>query len=601
MRLRATLYGLPALGVTSTAGLAAGLTIGLAGCAHPPGGTGASDLRTTIMRAHQLETESAARWPAVQNAAREPSSLDFTPERLAELNRLAGPESYRETPLKLGGVSATEAPCVQLGLERAILSAVKNNLSVQRAELEPAINRARTDAAQAAFDWVLFADFDWQFNDVPGVVPVVNGQATGSGVNENHTLDFSAGLRKPLTTGGTFSAWQGLTFTDDNSPGARRRPDPSNRAFISAEFRQPLLRGFGSDVALAEVRLSQNAERDAALALKQRLIETVTETERAYWDLLGARERLMIRIRLLERGLETRDVLSRRRQFDVRQSEYADAVATVERRRGDVIRAENELRLASDRLKRLINDPELTIASPVLLLPTDNAIDEPIGHSLVDAITTALDNRPEIQRALLDIDDEGIRVALASNARLPLLDLAARATWYGLDEDAIEAYAEIFENNYFNWLLSVQFEQPLGNRAADAAYRAARLRRLSTTVSYRETLQDVVLSVVTSLRNLTTAYELIEQSRSSRLAAAENLRALLVQEETIATLSPEFLDLKFRRQEALAQAEINEVNARLDYARTIAEFHAAMGTALQRAGIEFTVPEDPALRHEDWQ
>lgn len=614
MRLRHTLYGLPASDVRPTAGLPAqlrtgrGLGVGLAGvlalggCAHPPGGSGVSDLRTTIVRAHQRETATAAQWPAEQTTTRERSTLDFSSERLDELNRIGGPASYRGTELVLGqDLLAREPQTVRIGLQRAVASAVKNNLGVQRAELEPSINAAQTLAAQAAFDWVFFADFDWQINDVPGVVPVINGQTTGSGASQNQTVGYSAGFRKPLTTGGTFSAWQGHAYTDDSSPGVARHPDPYNDVFASIEYRQPLLRGFGSEVALAQVRLSQNAEQDAVLALKQQLIEVVTATETAYWDLLGARERLQIRRRLLERGIETRDVLAQRRQFDVRQSEYADAVATVERRRGDVIRAENELRLASDRLKRLINDPELSIGNEVLVLPTDDATDQPIGYSLVDAMTTALDHRPEVQRALLAIDDDAIRIALASNARLPLLDLAARATWYGLDRRADQAYEEIFKNDYFNWLLSLQFEQPLGNRAADAEYRAAQLRRLSTTVAYREVLQDVVLSVVTALRNMTTYYELIEQSHSSRLAAAENLRALLVQEETIATLSPEFLDLKLRRQEALAAAEINEVDAKLDYAIAIAEFQAAMGTTLERAGIEFVVPEDAEQRHEDWR
>lgn len=598
MRPRPRLYGRnPAFALA-----AAGFAVGLFGCSHPLDGPGTTDLRTTIARAHQRETAAAAQYPERVATRRTPTTLDFTPEQLEELNRIAGPDSYVDMDIELGPDLLNQPPrTVRLPLDRAIASAVEYNLGVQRAELQPAINEAQVLAAQAAFDWVFFADFNWQLNDTPGVVPVINGVPVGSGARQSQVVDYSAGFRKPLTTGGTFTVSQGQIYRDDSSPGVSNAPDPSNEAFASIEYRQPLLRGFGSEVALAEVRLAQNAERAAGFALKQQLIEAVTATERAYWSLLGAQERLNIQRRLLERGIETRDVLAQRRQFDVRQSEYSDAIATVERRRGDVIRAENELRLASDRLKRLINDPELAVGNEIIVLPIDNANDQPIEFSLVDAITAALDYRPEIQRSLLAIDDDAIRVALASNARLPLLDLAARASWIGLDESGVDAYREVFRNEFFNWLLSVQFEQPLGNRAADANFRAARLRRLTTTVDYRETLQEVVFSVVTSLRNMTTLYELIEQSRASRLAAAENLRALLVQEATIATLSPEFLDLKFRRQEALAAAEIDEVNAKLDYSVAIAEFQAAMGTILERSGIVFVIPENPERRHEEWR
>ncbi|MGP1346430.1 MAG: TolC family protein [Phycisphaerales bacterium] len=582
--------------------LAVGLGIGIAGCSHPLDRPTDDDLRTTILRANQRHLEASLANPEQRTLQRTPSTLEFTEERIAELNRLAGPESYRDTSPEIGpDLLNRETATVRLDLNRAVASAVRNNLAVQRAEYSPAINAARTRAAEAAFDWILFADFEWRLDDQPGVVPVINGVPVGAGGQQRQTVDYSAGFRKPLTTGGTFSVSQGQTYTDDSTDGTSFTPDPSNRVFVSAELTQPLLRGFGSDVTLAQIRLSRNAEADAILALKQQLIDTVTETERAYWALVGTVERLNIRRRLLDRGIEVRDVLSQRRQFDVRQSEYADAVATVERRRGDVIRAENEVRLASDRLKRLINDPELAVGDETLVLPTDLAVEAPIAFSLIDSLTAAVDNRPELGRALLAIEDESVRVLLASNARLPLLDLAARATLAGLDSDTGDAYSQIFDGDYVNWLIGLQFEQPLGNRAAEAEYRAAQLTRLRSAVAYRQSLQDVVLSVVTALRELTTFYELIEQNRSSRLAAAENLRALQVQEQTIATLSPEFLDLKFRRQEALAQAEINEVDAKLAYAISIAEFEAAKGTTLERAGIALIVPENPEDPERPWR
>ena len=42
------------------------------------------------------------------------------------------------------------------------------------------------------------------------------------------------------------------------------------------------MRGFGSDVTLAQVRLNRNSERDAIATLKRDMIRTVNDTERAH-------------------------------------------------------------------------------------------------------------------------------------------------------------------------------------------------------------------------------------------------------------------------------------------------------------------------------
>ncbi|MFM9144201.1 MAG: hypothetical protein ACKORL_02245, partial [Phycisphaerales bacterium] len=58
------------------------------------------------------------------------------------------------------------------------------------------------------------------------------------------------------------------------------------------------------------------------------------------------------------------------------------------------------------------------------------------------------------------------------------------------------------------------------------------------------------------LQDAAAAYRLISQTRAQRLAAAENMRALAVDEESIPQLTPEFLALKFFRQDGLAIAQV---------------------------------------------
>ncbi|MDX2114576.1 MAG: TolC family protein [Planctomycetota bacterium] len=569
--------------------------VAAAGCSSPLQEAGTRSLRESVVESARRELRDAERLPEAREVTRTPSELNIPAERLDELERMAGPRAYSGGAPPMGpGLLGESAPVFQIDLQQAVLRSARQSLDAERARFDPAISEAEAVAARAAFDWVFFTNFEWNAVDQPSTVPTISGNRLGSGVTQAQSVGYETGIRKPLTTGGTVSLSQGQTYLDDRSPGTTFVPDPSQSTFMDIGVSQPLLRGFGSGVALAEVRLSENLERRAIHEYKSRLIRTVTDTESAYWRLAEARRVLQIRQRLLERGLETRDVLSSRLEFDVKPAEYSDAVATVERRRGNIIRAENTLRQASDQLKALINDDQLTVGNETLLLPVEDPIEQPVRFSLLDSVTTALESRPEVQQAILSIDDAAIRQTVADNARLPALDVAFRSRFQGLDRDTGEAYGDISDGRFVDFILSAVFEQPIGNREAEAGYRAAQLRRMQSTVEYRAVVQRVVLEVKTALRNVTTNYQLIEQTRTARLAAAENLRTLLVQEQTIQSLTPDFLDLKFRRQEALADAEASEVAALTDYAISLAELAAATGTALERSRIDFVVPDAPA-------
>ncbi len=563
-----------------------------AGCASPFQTETAETLRESVLESTRRELAEAEAYPERGEPAATAPSLDFSEERMEELNQMAGPDAYEEVGINLeDNLTGQPTTTFRVDLKQAITRAVENNLAVQAGRLSPAISESAVVSAQAAFDWIFFADFNWGRTDSPQTVPVVNGIPVGASARQDQSVGYSTGIRRDLTSGGSLSISQGLTYTDNTGSGVDLAPDPANRTFLEIDFSQPLLRGFGSDVALADVRLARNDERRSVYGYKLTLIEVATQTERAYWELVLAQRNLEIQQRLLDRGIETRDVLESRRTFDVKPAEFSDAVATVERRRADIIRAENLLRLQSDSLKALINDPELTVGSETQLLAIDDPIEEPVFGSMRDALVAAVRNRPEIQQAILDIDDASIRLTVARNARLPALDARFNALFQGLDEDVDGAYEDIGDANFVDMVFSLLFEQPIGNRAAQANLRASQLARMQATINYRRTVQDVVLDVKTALRFLVTNYRLIEQTRTSRLAATENLRTLIVQEQTIQSLTPDFLDLKFRRQESLAQAELDEVQAVIDYNSAIAELYRATGTALERNRIRLEVPD----------
>ena len=140
--------------------------------------------------------------------------------------------------------------------------------------------------------------------------------------------------------------------------------------------------------------------------------------------------------------------------------------------------------------------------------------------------------------------------------------------------------------DFINYLAGLSLEIPLGNRAADARYTSARLQKMQAVASYKQGIQQATIEVKTALRDVVTSAELIRANRAFRIAQTENLRALGVEEETMAGLSPTFLNLKLQTQSGLANARISEITATVNYNKAIAELYLAMGTTLTMHQIE---------------
>lgn len=582
----------------------------LAGCSSSPlSERTEGELRRSMLDALQREiadSENAGEPRRLDPPAPDTTKLSIRPEHLklieegystdADLARMReGAPDGADLTAWLAGDNLMGQPTKTVGvsLERCVQTAVANNLDAEYARYSPAINQATIVEAEAAFDWVLFGSAAWQDASVPQP-----GQGfSGGGIVRAEEQSFAGqlGVRRTLTTGGTLGLTHDLGYSDVESSffGSVPSPNPANTANFEVELNQPLLRGFGETANLAEVRLARNAERASVSDLRAQLISTVTETEQAYWTLVQRSRELVIYSRLLQRGEEVRDDILARRVQDARQAQVADAVARVERRRADVLRARQSLRRASDSLKRLINDPALPVGSETLLMPLDAPNAEEISVSLLDAITTAVAERPELDRALLLIDDAQIREQVARSLRLPRLDLQARARLLGLDDSFSDAYDDSVSNRFIDdWLLGVAFEQGIGNRAGEAAFRRARLQRMQSVVGYRNAVQSVVLDVKTALDAVITNHDLIEQSTLSRVAQGDALRTLGVEKDlTNAGYTVERLNIMLNQQETLAQAQISELSAQISYNTALAALYAAMGTTLERSRIDLIVPD----------
>lgn len=571
-------------------------TMVASGCESPYQRDAADDLRRSVQAAVDREVAGLPDTDAPRTTF--DTAIPLPPEfddRIDELDALGPKWVDAAGDLDLGkGLDGDDLTPVSLSLEGAVRSGILNNLGIQRTRIAQGISAAEVVRAEAMFDAVLGAGFDFARLDEPNpdiVLPSGAGPAGDFILPQDRNISqwgFNTDIRKPLTSGGALDVGFSGTRQENFATGNSIDPNPAFESSVTLGLSQPLLRGFGEDVNTAGIQLARNADRRAAVDLRERLLSLVVEVERAYWNVVYTRQELEVARWLVAEGERIRDILENRRGFDTTLAQYADAVATVESRKTRLIKARRDIGRANDTIKALLNDPDLPVGGEFDIIPVDFMIDAPYTFDVRDSITTALAESPVIDSAVLDIDDASINEIVARNGRLPALDLRAEMAWLGLASEYGQSVRGI-DGDFVDYVVGLQFSQPIGNRAAESVLRQARLRRSGAVIGYRQAVQKVVLDVKYAIRDIEAGFSLVGQARNFRLAQAENLRALEALRETLAALTPEFLNLLFQRQERLAEAQLQETGALVAYNLAIAELQKSVGSGLEASGIDLIV------------
>jgi outer membrane protein TolC len=469
-------------------------------------------------------------------------------------------------------------PVVSLTLREAVQYTVVNNPDVEVQAYAPAIDETRVVQEEARFDPAFFTRGQYQRRDedIPEQLSIFGNS---SGHVESDVLGVRTGFRQTLESGGEVELRYQTEWTDTDPDVGD--PDPYYNNELVLQVTQPLLRNAGTTVNRARIDISQNNQQISVLDFRQRLEESLLETERIYWQLAQAHADVAIAEKLLVSTVSTADLLWKRRTQDVTRVQISQANSNVQRRQAILIRARARARDLSDQLKRLMNHPDLPISGSALIVPASGPITEPLAFDKTEQVDTALLHRLELAQQALRVDSAGIAGEVARNNLLPQLNVVGSFGVQGMDADfdgAVDSQTD-FEN--LNYGVGLEFEWPLGNRAARASFRRSQLQRLQASAQYKALVEQVVLEVVQALREVDTSWEEMVASRDAAFAAADALYAIQQREEANEPLTPDFVDRKLNQQGDLADAESRAAAALSNYNVAISRLEAAKGTLLR--------------------
>lgn len=472
---------------------------------------------------------------------------------------------------------------INLTLQEAIARAMRNSLAIKVEAYNPAIREAQIIEAEAVLDPVLFGRSEYTNTDP---VQTQLFQSTNV-VNWQNQV----GIRKLLSSGGTAQIATGATYND--TQGTSLLTNPSWTGNVNLSLTQPLLRGFGTDVTQANIYLAQRDRRLSLATFRRQVITTIAEVEQAYYTLMSARVSLNIQERLLADTQVSLNRIQAREGIDADKAAISQARAALAARNAELVRARKDVRDASDRLKTLLNDPELDINGNALINPIDKPAGEPIAFNAAQEIETALRQRTELQEARLQIERADIVINAAKNDLLPKFDITMSVSANGYDDRLDSALSgTINGNKYVDYAFGGRIEVPIGNREAEARYRRRNLERRQALTQLVRIAQQIVLDVKLQLRDVLTSYQEIQARESARVAAGEELDALIRKEE-IVNLTPEFIRLKLDAQSRLASAELQAVNALISYNLAITRLEQSKGTLLEYNRVAIDKPPVP--------
>ena len=157
---------------------------------------------------------------------------------------------------------------------------------------------------------------------------------------------------------------------------------------------QPLLKNFGSEVTKTQILIAQNNLTISKEDFRRQVIVITSRVQQAYWDLVFRRQNL---------GVQKQQMVSSQKLLDQIRKQVAvgtlapldvlQAETTIARTEENILLAENALRAAEDRLKRVMNFSLIGELADVMITPVD-----PPTYT-----DPKLDQDEEIRQALRDL------------------------------------------------------------------------------------------------------------------------------------------------------------------------------------------------------
>ncbi len=506
---------------------------------------------------------------------------------------------------RVGVDAAQQRP---LSLAETIALALENNRDIEVTRKTNAMAEFDLKAARGFFEPRFSGQAYYDRSTVPNVSIFSNNPTTTQG-----TILGNAGLTGYVPRFGTVltGSFNNQRLTADNPISIL---SPQYNSTLGFSLTQPLFRGRSIDQPRRVIEIAKRNIDITDTQFKQRSIETVAAIEKSYWDLTYALRNLQVQ---RDGVKDAKDQLEHsRRLVDEGQLAPIDIVASetqVATFEQAVYDALNVVNIAENQLKVLISPNRNAELWNEAIVPVDSVEVAVPTTTLDDALNLALNNRAEMEINKFQKDINAVDQRFYKNQSQPQIDLIASYNSAGIGGSAnpnftspfctnspnpVECQAaqqaqmqtflqtiggsgtavtDIFANKYPTYRVGVQFNLPLfGDKTSRANLGRARVEGERIDVQ-REGLEQVIQAEV---RNAIQSVRTNEAKLRTASVARENTAKQYESEQRKLDNGQSDIYRVLERQSALTAARSNELRARTDLNKAIAELQRATGNTL---------------------
>jgi outer membrane protein TolC len=455
------------------------------------------------------------------------------------------------------------------------------------------------------FDPTFNSTIQWGHITSPQQNTVTTG--TTSLVSTNKLANFN--IQENFITGGTATLSYNNTFSQQNS--YLNLFNPVTTAYLDLSVSQPLLQGFGLAMNNRTIRVAKNNLHAADLVFKQQVIVTVQTVVQAYWLLVSANQDVEVKRKAI--------TLAQKLYNDNKRQVEVGTLAPIEVVRAEAEVATDEQALVTSETTVLQQETILKnalsrngLANPAVaaasIVPTDSikVPDMEKTRPLQDLVANGLDNRPELQQARLQLENQKIALTGTRNLMLPTLSAFADVRNSGLSGDPnslaspgnttpfahdqnpyfIGGYpnvlGQLFGRNFPNYSIGMQLSIPLRNRNAQANYATASVNLRQNELSVQRLINQIHVDIQNSLIAVHQAQAQYSAAVKSRILQEQTLDA--EQKKFAVGASTPFLVIQAQRD--LSNAGDAEVVAEANYIQARLQLDVATGRVLDVYSIE---------------
>ena len=474
---------------------------------------------------------------------------------------------------------------LQLSLKESIMLALENNLDVKVDKLNKDVRLTDIVFELAKFDPTLGANFNHGQRAFPlnSTIDPITFQETQTPLSQVSEQDFGVDVQQRLKTGTDVRVDIDNTRTDLLFfDGSAERIDAEYRSDLRFSITQPLLRNFGIDINKTFINVARNNMAIEENAFEDSLMQMVEDVTEAYWNLVLSIELLKVE----QEALRAAQSLLENNRAQVKAGvlpsiEVLVAEADVAAREEDVLVAAQGIEDREDELRRLLNLPNVPLVEQLTVVPMDVPKLTTEQIPLKEALEIAFRMRPDIKQRKRDLTSRGLQVSHAKNQLLPDLSFQGGAGLFGFGKDHGDNLDVLGDTDSFHYEAGLVLSIPLGNRSAKSTYNKRRIEAETALLGLKNLELDVTVEVKKALRAINTG---LKRIKVARLATKLAVRKAQEEEERFKEgLSTSHNVLEFQRD--LAQARGREIQAIIDFNKSLVNAQRILGTILEDAEI----------------